>query len=228
MGTPYASALCVFGESIFAVILDHEVRAAKLTNRLISGCQWRRDALSDEHLVGTKFVRRERDVARSGILMRKWTLGVPVPMEPTRQEAIPTAVFPLALLPRHDSREFEMCGQGVHPKALKIRPLWCQIGRTLGSSACETLRPGNSHTRECKTFQDAWEESRTCGRRATAEVVNRGGEADQDTRTVDPCSSSTDPDPKQSKITTMTDVENLAEEMDEDTSLRTPATSVGS
>ena len=75
VGTPHASALCVLGESIFAVILDHEVRAAKLTNRLISGCQWRRDALSDEHLVGTKFVRRERNVARSGILMRKWTLG---------------------------------------------------------------------------------------------------------------------------------------------------------
>ena len=33
---------------------DHEVRAAKLTNRWISGCWWGRDASSDEHLVGTK------------------------------------------------------------------------------------------------------------------------------------------------------------------------------
>ena len=33
---------------------DHEVRAAKLTNRWISVCWWGRDASSDEHLVGTK------------------------------------------------------------------------------------------------------------------------------------------------------------------------------
>ena len=46
--------LCMFGESVFALILDHEVRAAKLTNRWISGCWWGRDASSDEHLVGTK------------------------------------------------------------------------------------------------------------------------------------------------------------------------------
>ena len=43
----------MFGESVFALIPDHEVRAAKLTNRWISGCWWRRDASSDEHLVGT-------------------------------------------------------------------------------------------------------------------------------------------------------------------------------
>ena len=41
-------------ESVFALIPDHEVRAAKLTNRWISGCWWGRDASSDEHLVGTK------------------------------------------------------------------------------------------------------------------------------------------------------------------------------
>ena len=46
--------LCMFGESVFALIPDHEVRAAKLTNRWISGCWWGRDASSDEHLVGTK------------------------------------------------------------------------------------------------------------------------------------------------------------------------------
>ena len=37
LGTPYVSPLCMFGESVFALIPDHEVRAAKLTNRWISG-----------------------------------------------------------------------------------------------------------------------------------------------------------------------------------------------
>ena len=46
--------LCMFGESVFALIPDHEVRAAKLTNRWISGSWWGRDASSDERLVGTK------------------------------------------------------------------------------------------------------------------------------------------------------------------------------
>ena len=45
----------MFGELVFPLIPDHEVRAAKLTNRWISGCWWGRDASSDEHLVGTKF-----------------------------------------------------------------------------------------------------------------------------------------------------------------------------
>ena len=40
LGTPYVSPLCMFGESVFALIPDHEVRAAKLTNRWISGCWW--------------------------------------------------------------------------------------------------------------------------------------------------------------------------------------------
>ena len=39
----------------FTVIPDHEVSAAKLTNRWISGCWWKRDALSDQHLVGANF-----------------------------------------------------------------------------------------------------------------------------------------------------------------------------
>ena len=40
LGTPFVSPLCMFGESVFALIPDHEVRAAKLTNRWISGCWW--------------------------------------------------------------------------------------------------------------------------------------------------------------------------------------------
>ena len=54
LGTPYVSPLCMFGESVFALIPDQEVRAAMLTNKWISGCWWGRDASSDEHLVGTK------------------------------------------------------------------------------------------------------------------------------------------------------------------------------
>ena len=42
LGTPYVSPLCMFGESVFALIPDHEARAAKLTNRWISGCWWGR------------------------------------------------------------------------------------------------------------------------------------------------------------------------------------------
>ena len=65
LGTPYVSPLCMFGESVFALIPDHEVRAAKLTNRWISGCWWRRDASSDEHVVCAKFgVLKCRSVRR--------------------------------------------------------------------------------------------------------------------------------------------------------------------
>ena len=53
--TPHVSPLCMFGELVCTLTPDHEVRAAKLTNRWISGCWWGRDASSDEHLVGTKF-----------------------------------------------------------------------------------------------------------------------------------------------------------------------------
>ena len=55
----------MFGESVFALIPDHEVRAAILTNRWISGCWWGRDASSDEHLLGTKHgLRKCRSVRR--------------------------------------------------------------------------------------------------------------------------------------------------------------------
>ena len=94
-GAPQASHLCVFDETVFATIPDHEVRAAKLTNRWIIGWWWRRDAVSDEPFVGTKcgllkcrlvrrkppgkqWKRRETElthVARSAILTRTWTLG---------------------------------------------------------------------------------------------------------------------------------------------------------
>ena len=93
LGTPYVSPLCMFDESVFALIPDHEVRAAKLTNRWISGCWWGQDASSDEHLVATKHgclsadqsaenlletsgadVKRSKLEGQSGILTWKWTL----------------------------------------------------------------------------------------------------------------------------------------------------------
>ena len=40
LGSPHVSPLCMFGESVFALIPDHDVRAAELTNRWISGCWW--------------------------------------------------------------------------------------------------------------------------------------------------------------------------------------------
>ena len=105
----------MFGESVFALIPDHEVRAAKLTNRWISGCWWGRDASSDEHLVVTKHglrkcrsVRRkppgEQWSRRETIEARgtKWNFdvetdsGIPGPtLEPRRDEGMPTATAPM-------------------------------------------------------------------------------------------------------------------------------------
>ena len=248
LGTPHVSLLCMFGESVFALIPDHEVRAAKLTNRWIIGCWWGRDASSDEHLVGTKHgllkcrsVRRkppgEQCSRRETVEARgtKWNFdvemdsgvsGPPVTSRPdeemptaTAREEIPT-VPPRALPPEEHVPEIR--GQGVHAKALRIRAFWSEIGRTLGCLACETFGLGKSHTRECKTYQDAWEDSR---RTASAEEAKRGIGGDLDTRPLDPSSSSTDPNPKRSKTTSVTDNENLANRLDEDYFQRGPATS---
>ena len=98
----------------------------------------------------------------------------------------------------------------MHAKALRIRALWSEIGRTPGCPACKTACPGKSHTREYKPYQDAWDESR---RTAAAEEAKRGVAADPDTRPLDPSSSSTDPEPKRTKPTTVTDTENSADQM---------------
>ena len=233
LGTPCVSPLCMFGESVFALIPDHEVRAAKLTNKWISGCWWGRDASSDEHLVETKHVllkcrsvrrkppgeqwsRRETVEARG----TKWNFdvemdsGVSGPSLTSRpDEGMPTAtasketptVPPPA--PPPEEHVSEIRGHGVHAKALRVRAFWSEIGRTPGCPACETPGPGKSHTRECKTYQDAWEDSR---RKASAEEAKRGIVGDPDTRPLDPSSSSTDPNPKRSKTTSVTANENLA------------------
>ena len=110
----------------------------------------------------------------------------------------------------------------MHAKALRIRAFWSEIGRTPGCTACETPGPGKSHTRECMTYQDAWEDSR---RSASAEEARRGIVGDPDTRPLDPSSSSTDPNPKRSKTTSATDNENLVDRIYEDNFRRGPATS---
>ena len=116
----------------------------------------------------------------------------------------------------------EIRSQGVHAKALGIRAFWSEIGRTPGCPACETPSPVKSHTRECKSYQDAWDESR---RTASAEETKRGLVGDPDTRPLDPSGSSLNPKPKRTKTTSVTDNENLADWMDEDNFRRGPATS---
>ena len=117
LGTPYVSLSCMFGESVIALIPNHEVRAAKLTNRWISGCWWGRDASSDEHLVGMKHgllkcrsVRRkapgERWSRRATVEARgtKWNFdvemdsGIPGPQVTSRpDEEMSTATAPLEI-----------------------------------------------------------------------------------------------------------------------------------
>ena len=95
LGTPYVSPLCMFGESVFVLIPDHEVRAAKLTNRWISGCGdemhrptntwWRRnmvclsaDEFAENILENSGAdVKRSKLEGRSGILTWKWILEYP-------------------------------------------------------------------------------------------------------------------------------------------------------
>ena len=65
----------MFGESVFALIPDHEVRAAKLTNRWISGCWWGRHASSDEHLGVRRSVCSRADQFEGNLL---WSSGAAV------------------------------------------------------------------------------------------------------------------------------------------------------
>ena len=155
--------------------------------------------------------------------------GVPGPLVTSRpDEGMPTATAreenPTVPPPAPPPEEHvpEIRGQGVHAKALRIRAFWSEIGRTPGCPTCETPGPVKSHTRECKTYQDALDESR---RTASGEEAKRGIVGDLDTRQLDPSSSSTDPNPKRSKTTSVTDNENLANRMDEDNFRRGPATS---
>ena len=93
LGSPYVSPLCMFGASVSALITDHKVRAAKLTNRWISGSWWdemhrrmntwwRRSMVcssADQFAENLRErsgadVKRSRLEGRNGIFMWKWTL----------------------------------------------------------------------------------------------------------------------------------------------------------
>ena len=154
--------------------------------------------------LGEQWSRRETVEARGtkwnfDVEMDSGISGPPVTSRPdeevptvTAREEIPT-VPPLAPPPVEHVPEIR--GQGVHAKALRIRAFWSEIGRSPGCRAFETPGPGKSHTSECKTYQDAWDETR---RTASAEEAKRGIVGDPDTRPLDPSSSS------------VTDNENLA------------------
>ena len=161
-----------------------------------------------EHLVGTKHgllkcrsVRRkppgEQWSRRETVEARgtKWNFDVEMdsgfsgpPVTPRPDEEMPTATALMEIptvhppAPPPEEHVPEMRGQGVHAKALRIRAFWSEIGRTPECPACETPCPGKSHTRECKTCQDAWDESRT----ASPEEAKRGIVGDPDTRPPGP------------------------------------------
>ena len=126
--------LCMFGESVFALIPDHEMRATKLMNRWISGSWWGRDASSDEHLVGTKW---NFDVEMDS--------GIPGPtLEPRRDEGMPTAAAPMEIptvpppAPPPEKHVFEMrvhSNSGRGDVAAKMRmvicdPSYMNLGKT--------------------------------------------------------------------------------------------------
>ena len=132
----------------------------------------------------------------------------------TAQEKIPTVPppAPSARQSRARNARTRSARESTQDQSLLVR--------NRQNAACETPGPGKSHTRECKTYQDALDESR---RTASTEEAKRV--ADPDTRPLDPSGSSMDPEPKRTKMTSVTDNENPADRMDEDNFRRTPATS---
>ena len=104
----------------------------------------------------------------------------------------------------------------MHAKALRIRFTGLKSAELQDVLSARLLVRRVTYAR-VQMFSDVWEEGR---RTATAVEAQRGAVADHDTRALNPSSKSTDVKPG-----TATCVENSADKMDEDTSLRTPATS---
>ena len=107
-----------------------------------------------------------------------------------------------------------MRGQSVHAESTP--------GSEHSGLKSETPGPGKSHTLECKNFKRC--QRRESRRTATVEEVKRGDEVDQDSRPLDPSSSSTDHDPNRFRRAAMT-WKTWRTRWDENISLRTPATS---
>ena len=160
-------------------------------------------------------VKRSRLEGRNGIFDVEIDNGIsgrPVASRPDEEMSTATTEGELPTeppsAPPPEEHVPEMRGQGVHSKALRIRAFWSEIGRTPGCPVCETPSPGKSHTRECKSHQDALDESR---RTASAEEAKRGIVGDPDTQPLDPSGSSMDLEPKRTKTTSVTGNENLAD-----------------
>ena len=97
LGTPFVSPLCMFGESVFALIPDHEVACSQTDEQVDqwfhggdemhrpTNTWWRRnmiclsaDQFAENHLKGNGVdVNRSKFEARSGILTWKWILEYP-------------------------------------------------------------------------------------------------------------------------------------------------------
>ena len=175
------------------------------------------DNFAKNHLGNSGGVARlVRHVARCGILVWKWTLGYQHRWHHQDGRRFPQY---LHLHLRHDTT-----------RQPRIRDAWTRCGlvhaglkstEVLDAQHARLLVLGNLTLVNVTLFKMLGKSRRT----ATTEEVKRAIEGEQDTRPLDPSSSATDPDPKRLKLTTMTGVENLANHMDEDTSLQTPATS---
>ena len=226
----------MFGASVSALITDHKVRAAKLTNRWISGCWWdetlrrmntwwRRSMVcsSADQFAENLRERSGADVklsrleGRNGIFMWKWTLeyldrlSLHVQMKGCRQRRHSTSTCTSARRSR---------ARNASTRSAPRKHSGSEHFRQISVDLLDALV--KSHTRECRSCQDAWDESR---RTASPEEAKRGIFADPDTRPLDPSGCSLDPEPKKKKTTSATDNENPADQMDEDNFRRGPATS---
>ena len=134
LGPPHVKPLCMFGESVFALIPDHEVRAAKLTNRWISGLVGTKCGVLECRSVRRKplgessgaAVKRTRLEARNVMLMLVWTREyLDHALESRRDEEMPSATvqreIPVEPPPAHPTQLGrnmpEIRGQGVHAKS---------------------------------------------------------------------------------------------------------------
>ena len=146
------------------------------------------DQFAENHLENSGAdVKRSRLEGRSGILTWKWILE-----------------YPNQLWNHVETRECRQ--QQPRWKFLQYLHLHLRqqdqsiLVRNRQNSWLPCMRDSRSgevtHTRECRSYQDAWEDSR---RTASAEEVRRGIVGDPDTGPLDSCGSSTDPEPQREK-----------------------------
>ena len=104
--------------------------------------------------------------------------GVPAPLWNHDDRMIFQQYFHLHHLRHHTTVKNPGCVDKVCTRKHSGSELSGPKSAELRNALCETPSLEKSHTRECKTFRDAWEESR---RTATAEEVGRGVAMDSDT-----------------------------------------------